>query len=324
MPDSNRSILFSLILCSFILFQFMVLTSAADSMGDFIHYSTDFSDGQGWTTNSPDRFFHDPSTGRYHYLIEGGTGGYSIVDLPNVVSGPFTLEFDITPVFTDDLATHRFGIGSDEKDSLKGPLLMAELARKKDGRLFYLKTVSKENVLNIVGSSPSTGSSGNTVRYEDNTTYHIRMTYYQSDNRASITVHKAGSPDLIFSTIVPVAGKMEDLTHLFLTSLGDGVTGPKAEGYIDNIILTLPPDQAVVEPVMVSPPDSDVVVQPTLAESFVEQTSMHSLTPLPVVTRTLLPPPPAPSPSSTPASGNDSVLLVLFFIGAAVMMSYRR
>ena len=312
----HRSLLSLLLVC--LIVGFLNLVSASiDDQDDQILYMTDFSDANGWTTNSKESFYLDNETGRYHYRIEGGTGSYGAFSLPEKITGPFILEFDVTPIRTDESGTFRFGIGTDTKDSQKGPLIMAELANKKDGRLFYLKTISKENALNIVGSSPSTGSSGSTIRYVDNTTYHIRLTYYAADNRASITVQEVGVPGTIFTSFAPVSGRMEDLSYLFLTSLGDGVPGPQAEGYIDNITLTLPKNQAVVGKTAIptEQPPTFVTVVPTLAESILNETLTPTLEPLTVKTRTHLPPP--PTPTATPKSGALSPLL---FSGFAVAL----
>ena len=299
------------------------VAAAPDDNDVRVLYTTDFSDATGWTSNSKDWFYLENETGRYHYLIEGGTASYGALALPEPVTGPFILEFDVTPVRTDESATFRFGIGKVTKDSQKGPLIMAELANKKDGRLFYLKTISQENALNVVGSSPSTGSSGATVRYTDNTTYHIRLTYYAADNRASITVQEVGVPGTIFTSLAPVSGKMEDLSHLFLTSLGDGVPGPQAEGYIDNITLTLPETQAAVSPTS-TPTEGPTTVSavPTLAESILDETPAPPLEPLPVETRSHFPPPPTPTP--TPKSGGLPILILPALAGVAWMTSRRK
>jgi hypothetical protein len=298
--------------------------AALSGVGGKEVFSTDFSDAVQWDTNSDERFFHDIQSGRYQYILEGGTGGYSSVSLPEEISGGFILEFDITPVHTDEAGTHRFGIGSEKKDSMKGPLLMVELADKKDGRLFYLKTVSKENVLNIVGSSPSTGSSDLTVRYEDNSTYHIRLTYYEEDYHASITVHEAGSAKVLFSSIAPVAGKMEGLTHLFITALGDGVPGPKAVGYIDNISLILPDTPALkgssdqgLEEISEVDKDDEPMAHPTLVESSLDE-SEPTMPVSPTVYQTVppLPSPPSQSPVPTQASGGPSLLVFPAILGA--------
>ncbi len=282
---------------------------------DTILYTTDFSDTSGWETNSAERFYPDNATGRYHYLLEGGTGGYSAAQLPEEINGPFVLEFDVTPVKTDEGATFRFGIGSEDKDSQKGPLIMAELANKKGGRLFYLKTVSRENALNLVGSSPSAGSVGSTVRYEEETRYHVRLTYYEKDTRASLVVQDPESGKTLFTTIAPVSGSMGELTHLFLTSVGDGVPGPQAEGYIDNITLTVPgvqPEADITTPARETAP---ITPTPTLADGMITEKETPVLDPLPSRTRTDFPSPPTPTP--TRKSGSFPFLLIVSLAGAA-------
>jgi hypothetical protein len=315
--------LLSLLLACLITGALYPAAAAADDQDARALYFTDFSDAHGWKTNSKDWFFLENETGRYHYLIEGGTGSYGVFALSEEINGPFVLEFDVTPVRTDESATFRFGIGKDTKDSQKGPLIMAELANKKDGRLFYLKTISNENVLNSVGSSSSTGSSGSTVRYADNTTYHIRITYYAADNRASITVQQMGMQGIIFTSLAPVSGRMEGLSHLFLTSLGDGVSGPQAEGYIDNIILTLPHIQAAVNPTEIQTEDPvSAPPVPTYAESSMNKTAVPTIEPLPVKPHTPFPPP--PTPSATPRSGSLPLILLPALFGVAWIIFRRK
>lgn len=315
-PSSHAIVLLLLILGSGLVTG--VIASGTDKT---IWYTTNFTHAEDWKTNSDDRYYLDNETGRYHYLIEGGTGSYAAVALPNPLSGPFILEFDVTPDRTDDGATFRFGIGTEKKDSQKGPLVMAELANKKDGRLFYLKTVSKGNALKMVGSSPSTGGPGATVRFEDGRTYHIRMTYYEGDGRVSIVVQESGSPAVIFTSFTTIAGKAEDLTHLFLTSLGDGVPGPQAEGFIDNITLSIPVSLSGVNPTETATPEP-TEVPPTLAPDLPETAE-----PTPVITpsstQISLPSPPTTTPTPTPQSGSQALML-LFALGAGTMLVYWR
>jgi hypothetical protein len=283
-------------------------------------YSTSFDQADDWSTNSNERYFLDNKTGRYHYLIEGGTGSYAAVPLPEKVSGPFVLEFDVTPDRIDEGGTFRFGIGTDKKDSMKGPLIMAELADKKDGKLFYLKAVSKGNSLQTVGSSPSTGGPGATVRYEDGRTYHIKLTYYAADNRASIVVQESGSSAVLFTAFTMVPGKVEDMNYLFLTSLGDGVPGPQAEGYLDNISLTLPKSQSAVNPTETPTPEvtnPPPTIEPIGVETTAEPTAVETITP----SRTEFPSPPKATP--TPKSGL-SILFLVPSLGIAAFLASRR
>ena len=299
-------------------------SSAAPAGDGSVVYSTDFSTADGWITNSKDRFYPDVGGGRYHYLLEGGTGGYAAYALPQKVNGQFILEFDVTPMKTEEGSSFRFGIGTDKKDSQRGPLLMAELANKKDGRLFYLKTVSKENSLNQVGSSQSAGSPGATVRFEDNTTYHVKMTYYAADNRASIVVQQQGSPDVIFTASAPVSGKMEDLTYLYTTAIGDGTSGPQAEGYIDNIKLTLSGSQAAVNPAATtSAQTTDETPAPVSTKATTKPTDEPTQVFTPGPTRTPYPLPPTPAATPTQKSGFGAMTL-LPALAAGAILAIRR
>ncbi len=299
----------------------LVPVEAAPAGNTSVLYSTDFSQDTGWVTNSHDSYFLENGTGRYHYLIEGGTGSYSTFALPEKVNGPFVLEFDVTPVKSDESSTFRFGVGTDKKDNQKGPLLMVELANKKDGRLFYVKTVSKENALNLVGSSPSTGSAGSTVRFEDNSTYHVKLTYYASDSRVSIVVQEPGSSGILFSTSAPVSGKIVDLSHLLLTAVGDGTSGPQAEGYIDNIKLTRSESQPTTTPTQTI--TEVITTVPTLDTNEM----VKAEEPAPVLTisssRTPFPTPPTPAPTGTPKSG-ATPLVILPALAGGVLLALRR
>lgn len=316
--------LFSILLLAVIIAASLPAVSAALPLKDNnVLYSTNFSQADDWITNSDGRYYLDNSTGRYHYLIEGGTGSYAAVMLPEKITGPFILEFDVTPDRTDDGGTFRFGIGTDKKDSQKGPLIMAEMANKKDGKLFYLKAVSKANALQMVGSSPSTGGPGTTTRYEDGRTYHIKLTYYAADNRASIVVQEAGSPAVIFTAFVQVPGKIEDMNYLFITALGDGVPGPQADGFIDNITLSIPGSQSAVNPTdtptpeITSPPQT---LAPEVLETTAEPTSVPTIAP----TRTQLPSPPKATPTPTQRSGGPALLLIPALFGGAALTIRRR
>lgn len=239
--------------------------------------------------------------------MEGATNGYSGIDLPEPVTGSFTLEFDITPVKTDEDGIFRFGIGNSKKSSQSGPLVLAELSNKKNGKLFYLTTITKENLISSVGSSPVSGKyEGNTVRFEDGKTYHIRINYYDEDKRASITVRDGKSDAVLFAYFIQVNGKMEEFTNLFLTSIGEGSMGPKAEGYIDNVLLTIPGSSP-------APVTTEVVTPtPTLAQ---EMGSIPAASPTlaAISAKKTLPTPP---PVTTRPSGPLPIIVIPGIVGA--------
>ncbi|MDD1724279.1 MAG: hypothetical protein LUQ07_04025 [Methanospirillum sp.] len=294
------------------LFVFLAIISLYSVYADQVLYSSDFSEDPGWKTNSETSFYHDEESGRYHYLIEGGTGSYASYQLPDAYTGPFTLEFDVTPANTGTKSSFRLGLGKEGMDSQKGPLVLAELYNQNDEHLFSLTAISKENLRSQILSMPGKGSySGKTIRFADGTTYHIKMTWYPLDERVSITVTTPDSKLPLFSHFVTVSGKMEDFTNLFLTSIGEGQNGMKAEGYIDNISLTaLTSVPGTTEATPTATETPEITLVPTIVpDAPIEETGTADLEPEILPERTPLPAPPTPTP--TQKAGNLPVLPII-------------
>lgn len=291
---------------------FLLILSLYSVYADQELYSTGFSEDPGWKTNSEASFYLDEESGRYHYLIEGGTGSYASYQLPEPYTGPFTLEFDVTPVHTETKSSFRLGFGKEGMDSQKGPLVLAELYNQNDEHLFSLTAISKENLRSQTFSMPGKGDySGKTIRFEDGTSYHIKMTWYPLDKRVSITITTLGSKVPIFSHFVTVSGKMEDFTHLFLTSIGEGQNGMKAEGYIDNISLSaLSSVPGTPQPTTTPTATPEITLAPTIIPgNSIEDEDNADLEPEVIPERTPLPPPPTSTP--TPKGGNLPIIPVI-------------
>jgi hypothetical protein len=275
-------------------------------------YSTTFKDASSWKTNSETSFYLDATNESYHYLIEGGSGSYSSLELKDPVTGPFSLEFDVIPKSTDEKSSFRFGIGNNEMDSQKGPLILAELNNQNGDKVFALTVISKENLISRTYSMPGKENySGKTVKFEDGIRYHIKLTWYPDDKRVSMTVTNPDDQSLIFSHYVIVSGKIEELSHLFLTSFGEGQSGSRAEGYIDNITLTALdsiPDSTGSSVTTIPTPSS----VPTIVESTA--TPEPEEADLPVATPMKTPFPMPPSPTPTQKSG----LIPITVIGAVI------
>ncbi len=288
-----------------LLFSFIVLSLIISLQGcvlaDTTLYETDFSDAAGWETNSPSSFFLDEEKGRYHYQITGGTGSYSYYPLSGAFTGPFTLEFDVYPVLTEEKSSFRFGLGTEGYDSQRGPVVLAELYNQNGEEAFALTAITKENLRSQTLSIPGKANySGKTVRFVDGEEYHVRLTWYPVEKRVSMTVTAPGDDTLLFSHFVMVTGKMEEFTHLFLTSIGEGQNGRKAQGYIDNISLTsLSSVLATPEPTITS---QEPTPTPTLVTSVTSSVPGPEDEPVddpigPTPKRTPLPAPPTPTPT---------------------------
>ena len=283
-------------------------------------YSTDFVDAEGWETNSNNSFYLDEQSGRYHYLIEGGTGSYAAFPLENPYTGSFTLEFDVYPIKTEEKSSFRFGLGTANLDSQKGPLVIAELNNQNEENAFSLVAISQENLRSKTFSIPGKENySGKRVRFEDGEEYHIRLTWYPADSRVSMTVTKPGEETPLFSHFVKVSGKIEELTHLFMTSTGEGQNGMKAEGFIDNICLNAL--STVSEQKTPSVTETEITPTPTLVtEPEIEP--METIAPIDTIpVRTPLPAPPTPTPTQKsglcPIVGVFALFAAIFLIKRA-------
>ncbi len=293
------------------------------SAEDLTIYKTDFSDDSGWVTNSPGSYSLDNSSGRLSYHIEGGTGSYITYPLKQSISSAFILEFDVYPKKTDTGATFRFGLGNKESDSQSGPLVMFELARESDDAFFYVVVISNENLRTFIVSSPGKSSyGGNTANFEDGKEYHVKLTWYPVDKRIAVNVRDKSNNEIVFSHFVQVTGKLEELSHLFLTAIGDGITGPKASGYIDNIVLTIPSNIPTSEETE-EPTPTEIIPIPTLVKS-VDPTMLDDDTEDVEVKaeRTLLPPPPEPTPTQKSPIG--MLPFILLTIGIIMSVKIKR
>lgn len=287
----------------FIFTLLVLISSTLPVLGDKVLYQTDFSDADGWVTNSPSSYFLDETSNRYSYSIEKGTGSYAYYELPTPYTGPFTLEFEVHPVKTDEKSSFRFGIGKDDLDSQKGPLVLAELYNQNGENLFALTAISKENLRSQTFSMPGKSNyQGNTVKFADGTKYRIRLTWYPVEKRVSMTVTNPEDDSLLFSHFVTVSGTMESFTHLFLTSIGEGQSRMKAEGYIDSISL-IDPASVMTEPrttrtqLATPSPSPTLIIRST--PTAPEKSSGTLTDPVPI--RTPLPGP--PEPTRTPEAG---------------------
>ena len=129
-----------------------------------------------------------------------------------------------------------------------------------------------------------------------------------------MTVTKPGEETPLFSHFVKVSGKIEELTHLFMTSTGEGQNGMKAEGFIDNICLNAL--STVSEQKTPSVTETEITPTPTLVtEPEIEP--METIAPV----RTPLPAPPTPTPTQKsglcPIVGVFALFAAIFLIKRA-------
>ena len=204
-------------------------------------YQTAFSTDPHWIANSPRSYYWDPAKGFYHYSIEPSAGSYAYIEV-DYYDGPFTLEYDVTPQRSDELATFRLGFSTKEMQRTKGTIALTEFSNGKYGRLMWIRAVTPSNKLSEVSSQAFSygGTTGaKTVNFQDNKTYHVTMQY--DDDRTVLTmrvVEKATGKE-IWGYFLSLNEPLRGMNRIFTGAVGDYADlGPVAEGYIDNVKLS--------------------------------------------------------------------------------------
>lgn len=275
---------------------------AAAASGQEIIYQEDFSASPDWTTNSPSRYYWDSEKGAYHYRVEPGSGSYSYHEVPWDDTS-FTLEYDVTPTVTMDNTAFRFGIGKKEMNYEKGPCVVTMFGNDKHGNLMSLRVITPQNHM-FDYSSWAYSYGGETAKYPtvtfaNNETYHVRVKYDQDQQTVSITVTKQPSGSQFWSYFIKPEADLHDLERIYITSIGDFSGGMNyAEGYIDNVVLTVP---------------ATATVAPTTAATTIPMASIPATTKKPTTVATTA----SPTPTESPVSP----LAAVAGIGAAALLA---
>jgi hypothetical protein len=232
-------------------------------------YETDFSTDPGWVTNNPSYYYWDVQREAYHFLTEGGTNGYSFIPV-DYQRGSFTLEYDllITSIRKDGAV--RFGMTSTEMDISKGVNVFGVFSHEQYGRIMSIRVIDQNNHLHQTKSQYDSycGDQTNcaTVQFAENTTYRVVIRYNEGLTQADLKVTNKETGELLWGYYVPIGDELYFLNRLAITTKGDYTTGNSAEGYLDNILLsifvTVTPTPTVTPPPTTVPPTLPTTVPP--------------------------------------------------------------
>ncbi len=201
-------------------------------------YETNFSTDPGWTTNNPSRYYWNAEKAGYHYLEEGGTGGYAFFPI-DYNGESFSFEFNITPMITDNGAVMDIGIGTEDMDVTHGTVVLFELSWKKFGKIMGLKVITPDNHL-YESKSNHLSYGGETVTFEDNKTYNVIIQYSKQQKTISIKVLDGVTNDFVWGYYVQISTNINYLNRIMLSSVGNyDSSGVTSEGYIGNVSLTV-------------------------------------------------------------------------------------
>ena len=305
---SLQTLCISILVAACLIFTLIPVQAAGDSSTpQKVIYQSAFSSDPRWTTNSPSSDYWDPSTGRYHFTMEPGTGNYAYVTIPNM-DGSFTFEYDVVLDRVDDGATFRFGLTGSEMDFNKGPNVITMFSNGKHENIMSLHLVtigSKQQEVNSQMDdqlvSGGKAYKGPTVRFELNKTYHVTVDYVEESGTTTMRVTDKVSGEKVWTYFIQTTESMREMNHIYLGSRGDyGSMYAYARGYIDNVRLTKP--------------DLSVTPEQTLSTLPLETTALPVTTKKTLVLPTALP---TPLPTETPQSpaGMHLALLALGVTG---------
>jgi cell division septation protein DedD len=207
------------------------------------------------------------------------------------------------------------GLSGSEMDFNKGPNTISLFTNAKYGKIMWLHLVSpgnKQMQVNSQSAATEMGPDaykGPTAKYEVNKTYHVTLSYDDDTKVLSMTVKDVQSGREIWGYFIQAGERMRGLTRIFVGAKGDyGPQGLYAQGYIDNVRLTVP--SAV--PVVTETP------QYTVPVTTIPATPTKKPTPKITV--------PTPYPTETPQSPSSGVLplVALGICGALCYISVKK
>ena len=249
-------------------------------------YQNSFSSNPKWVTNNPSSDYWDPGQQMYHFSIEPSTGAYAYVPVDGYNKQSFTLEYDVILNRVDDGTTFRLGFSGEKMDPETGPNVLTEFTNAKYGQIMWLHLVTPGNKLMKVNSeSGDTQSSGDiaytgpTAKYEINKTYRVTVDYNKDQRVLTMKVNEKTSGKEIWGYYLNTVEDLSGMNRIYLGSIGDyGMMNRYAEGYLDNIRLTVPAEN-VATTATVAPAGTTTIQTPTTRPTAISGTVPQ--TPLP-------------------------------------------
>lgn len=246
-------------------------------------YQNSFASNPKWVTNNPSSDYWDPGLQMYHFAIEPSTGAYAYVAVPNYEKQSFTFEYDLILNRVDEGTTFRLGFSGADMNPEIGPNVLTEFTNAKYGQIMWLRLVTPGNKLMKVNSeSGDTQNSGDiaykgpTVKYELNKTYRVTVDYNKPQRTLTMKVNEKTSGQEIWGYYINTVEDLSGMNRIYLGSIGDyGMMNRYAEGYIDNVRLTIPADDvATTSTPAVTVTTLAPTTRPTALPSTVQQTPL--------------------------------------------------
>jgi hypothetical protein len=177
-------------------------------------------------------------------------------------------------------------------------VVLSEFTNGKNGNLMYLRVITPGNKFTSVASGQGEESTpcygglvkgvpdcGPIVRFENNRTYHVVLTYDDSDKQVSMAVSDKSLGRQVWGYFVKINDLLSGMKRIYLGSVGDNrdITNRYAEGYIDNVKLYTneispagTPEPTVASPTRVQTTVTARTTKPTVKPTLAEPTETPS------------------------------------------------
>ena len=257
--------------------------------GQTVVYQTSFDSDPHWTTNNPTNDYWDPTLAMYHFSLEPSTQNYAYIPV-DYDRGSFTLEYDVIINRIDPGTTFRLGFSGADMDRTKGPDVLTEFTNAKYGQIMWIRLVTPGNQLVQANSEHAATElepgayDGPTAKYDINRTYHVTVTYSDDQKLLGMKVEDKTTGTELWGYYVSSGEYLHGMNRIFIGTVGDyGVMNTYAQGYIDNVRLSVPvaatPTVTTTMPVQTPP---TYAITPTTKPTSVPPTTLPTPTKSPV------------------------------------------
>jgi len=201
-----------------------------------IVYETDFSSDPGWITNKPLKFYWDSEQEMYHYRVTDAANDYAYISVPYPGTS-FRMEFDVLPTSTEWCGNFRFGLGDQDMDVSGPSTIFMQYHVDDQGRHAHSVALGVSGV-----------GGGGDVWFYDGIWYKNTLTYAAADHTLDLTITRLDTGEKIRECTLSALGDYTAMDRLYISSIGDnGCPGRSAEGYIDNVVLSVEPFQVDID-----------------------------------------------------------------------------
>lgn len=201
-------------------------------------YSEDFSSDPHWITNNSANYYWDSTGGRYYYKIIDATNEYAYVSVHHFMDASFRsfkLTLDLLPTHTGWAGDFRLGVSNANMSYIAPTSIVGSFCVGDGGHHIHLCGTDNQSRFfdNMTGPQEL---------FTDNVLYQLILSCDNLTLYTDLLVIKKENGDTIYAASIYGYGPFLGMDRIYMGSIGDpGYPDCYAEGYIDNVVLTVKP-----------------------------------------------------------------------------------